>query len=184
MADLTRKQQRFIAEYLLDLNATQAAIRAGYGRKNAKQQGTENLAKPSIVAEIDKAIAERAERTGIAQDAVVEELKRLATSDLRDYSEWGPDGVYYFPSDEIDPEAARALSEVSMVKERRYDKHGDVIETVNVKLKAHDKKGALELLGRHLGMFKDNLSISSDRPLEIRVRGLRSNAGGSTPDSP
>ncbi len=71
---LTPKQQRFVEEYLIDLNATQAAIRAGYSKKTAKSIGQENLTKPYIAAVIDAAKAERSIRTEISQDWVLERL--------------------------------------------------------------------------------------------------------------
>lgn len=170
---LTPKQRRFVAEYLLDLNATQASIRAGYSRHSAKQIGTENLSKPALVAAIKEAQDERAKRNGISQDLVIEELKRLGTSDLRDYTTWDDKGVHYFSSDEIDPDAARALSEVSSITEQRYTPDGKKLaKTTNVKLKTHDKKGSLELLGRHLGMFKDNVSVDVNHPVVIEVVGI------------
>jgi len=73
VAKLTAKQQRFVEEYLIDLNATQAAIRAGYSPESAKEIGCENLTKPNIKAAIDKAMAERSRRTGITQDRVLRE---------------------------------------------------------------------------------------------------------------
>ncbi len=75
---MTQKQKRFVEEYLIDLNATKAAIRAGYSPKTANEQGSQNLAKVSIQAAIDKAMAERSRRTGINQDRVVQELAKLA----------------------------------------------------------------------------------------------------------
>lgn len=170
---LTPKQRRFVAEYLLDLNATQAAIRAGYSRRSAYSIGGENLEKPVVAKAIEEAQAERAKRTGVSQDFVIEELKRLAGSDLRNYSTWDERGVHYFPSEEIDPDAARALSEVSATTEQRYLPNGQKLaKTTNVKLKTHDKKGSLELLGRHLGMFKDNVSVDVNRPVVIEVVGI------------
>lgn len=74
MAKLTAKQKRFIEEYLYDLNATQAAIRAGYSPDTAGQIGNENLKKLEIKSSIDKAIAERSRRTGINTDRVLREL--------------------------------------------------------------------------------------------------------------
>ena len=70
---LTEKQSRFIHEYLVDGNATQAAIRAGYRAGNAKAQGNENLTKPDIKAALDRARLSLAERTGISAERVVEE---------------------------------------------------------------------------------------------------------------
>lgn len=78
MAKLTAKQKKFVEEYLIDLNATQAAIRAGYSTESAKEIGCENLTKPNVKAEIDKAIAERSRRTGINQDRVLRELAKIA----------------------------------------------------------------------------------------------------------
>jgi len=72
---LTPKQQRFIDEYLVDLNATQAAIRAGYSAKTAGQIGDENLKKPQIKAAIDEAMTKRTERTEIDQDYVLKTIK-------------------------------------------------------------------------------------------------------------
>jgi phage terminase small subunit len=78
---LTPKQEMFVKEYLVDLNATQAAIRAGYNKKTAKEIGAENLTKPNIKAEIDKAILKRSERTEIKADDVLRHWHDIATAD-------------------------------------------------------------------------------------------------------
>ena len=83
---LTPKQARFVEEYLIDLNATQAAIRAGYSAKTAYSVGHENLSKPEIAAAIQKEQAARSERTGITQDEVIRGLKKEATLDSEDSS--------------------------------------------------------------------------------------------------
>ncbi len=75
---MTRKQKRFCEEYLIDLNATQAAIRAGYSPNTANEQGARLLANVSIRAYIDKAMAERSKRTGINADRVLRELAKVA----------------------------------------------------------------------------------------------------------
>lgn len=80
MAKLTPKQQRFVDEYLIDLNATQAAIRAGYSPKTAGQIGEQNLKKLEIQAAIQKAQAERSERTLVTQDMVIKGLLTEAES--------------------------------------------------------------------------------------------------------
>ena len=90
MIGMTPKQQRFRDEYLIDLNATQAAIRAGYSKKTAKQIGTENLAKPALQEAIAEAMAARSERTKIDADWVLERLADEADADLADlYDENG-----------------------------------------------------------------------------------------------
>lgn len=177
MDNLTNKQRVFIAEYLKDLNATQAAIRAGYSQKTAGKIGTENLHKPVIAAEIERAMDERAERTRVDADKVVKELAKLGFSDWRELGSWSDAGVEWIPSEEISDEAAASVKDVSMTKERRYDRNGELLETTQTKLGLHDKKGALELLGRHLGMFKDNLNVSNDRPFVVKVKGLPRSGG-------
>ena len=77
MAKLTDKQRRFVEEYLIDLNATQAAIRAGYSVKTAKEIAAQNLTKLNISNEISKAMAERSRRTGVTADRVIEELAKI-----------------------------------------------------------------------------------------------------------
>lgn len=105
MAKLTPKQQRFVDEYLIDLNATQAAIRAGYSPKTANEMGAENLAKPSIKQAIEQAKAERSERTKITQDDVLKMWHDLATVDYNEISQllnvncrycWGVDHEYQY----------------------------------------------------------------------------------------
>lgn len=115
MAKLTAKQERFCTEYIIDLNATQAAIRAGYSVKTANRIASENLSKLDIQRKIQELQQERAERTEITQDRVLKELA----------------GIGFAP-------------------------------ITKGKIKAADKTKALELLGRHLGMFTDKLQIEGD----------------------
>lgn len=84
MAGLTAKQQRFVEEYLVDLNATQAAIRAGYKAKTAAVIGSENLKKPYVKAEIQKRQQEKSNKTGITQERVLNELAKVAFADAAD----------------------------------------------------------------------------------------------------
>lgn len=78
MKKLTPKQSRFIEEYMVDLNATQAAIRAGYSKKTAAAIGAENLTKPKIAAEIEKRQAAISEKLEITQETVAQELGKIA----------------------------------------------------------------------------------------------------------
>ena len=75
---LTEKQRRFVDEYLIDLNATQAAIRAGYSVKTAREQASQNLTKLNIQQAISEKMAERSKRTGVNQDRIVLELAKIA----------------------------------------------------------------------------------------------------------
>ena len=147
---LTPKQTRFVEEYLIDVNAKQAAIRAGYSPKTAKQQGQRLLTNVDVQAAVTKAQKARSERTNAEADEVVLELKRLAFSNIADYVEWGPDGVKLKDSADMSEEALRCVLEVS---ETKSEKGG------SVKFKLHDKRGALTDLMRHLGLFTDNLNL-------------------------
>ncbi|QKZ05839.1 terminase small subunit [Pseudomonas eucalypticola] len=156
---LTAKQQRFVDEYLIDLNATQAAIRAGYSEKTARSISNENLTKPDIQAAIAKGMQARSCRVEITQDMVLRELAKIGFSDIRKVVRWGETmvrmvgaeegeaedmvpyhGLALIDSTEIDDNTAGAIAEVSQGKD-------------GLKVKLHDKKGALVDIGRHLGMF-------------------------------
>jgi phage terminase small subunit len=93
MPALTAKQARFVAEYLVDLNATQAAIRAGYSARTANEQAARLLANVSVAAAVAEAQAARGKRTEVTQDRVALELARIAFGDPRRVMDWGPGGV-------------------------------------------------------------------------------------------
>lgn len=148
---MTQKQKRFIEEYLIDLNATQAAIRAGYSPDTAKEIGCENLTKPNIRARIDQAMAERSKRTGINQDRILEELAKIALLN--------PEKVVDLNHATIREDAtAEDLAAIASVKVKRFPtKDGEGIER---EIKFHDKNKALEMAGRHLGMFRDKIDMN------------------------
>ncbi len=158
---LTPKQRLFVTEYLIDLNATQAYIRAGYLVKSdnvAAVKGLELVRNGKVAAEIDKALKARESRTLITADRVLTELARLGFSDMRDYAMWGPHGVTLKHSDELTEAQARAVIQVSEHRtvKTTFSKEGDVVgETVqsNVTFKLADKEGSLDKLARHLGMY-------------------------------
>lgn len=152
MADsLTDKQQRFVEEYLVDLNATQAAKRAGYSQNTAQQMGWENLSKPLIADAIAKAKAERSKRTEVTQDKVLRELARIGFSDLRNVMNEG--GSLANP-DSWDDDTAASIGSIELVtRTAGFDSDGNrEVEYVS-KIKTWDKGAALEKLARHLGMF-------------------------------
>lgn len=159
---LTDKQAAFVAEYLVDLNATQAAIRAGYSERTAYRIGAELLQKTSVAEAIAAAQAKRAQRVEITADRVVSELAKIAFADPRDLMEWGPDGVKLKASADLTEEQAASVAEVS----ETTTKDGG-----SLRLKKHDKVKALELLGRHMGMFKDKVEteVSGDMNLHHEI---------------
>lgn len=153
---LTAKQERFVEEYLIDPNATQAAIRAGYSKNTAAQIGNENLRKPQIAEAISVAQATRSERTGVTADAVIQELAKIGFANMQDYMRVGSNGDPYLDFSGLTRDQAAALVEVTVedFKDGRGEEARDVRR---VKFKLADKKGALVDLGRHLGLFeKDN----------------------------
>lgn len=169
---LSNKQRRFVDEYLVDLNATQAAIRAGYAPKRADAIGYENLRKPDIAAHISERMKDREKRTEITQDMVVAELAKIGFADIRKALKWGPEiyvidkdtgeavasnGVSLIPSEDIDDTTAAAISEISQTAQ-------------GIKLKLHDKRAALVDLGRHLGMFKDKVELTGKDGAPIETK--------------
>jgi phage terminase small subunit len=151
MAGLTPKQQRFVEEYLVDLNATQAAKRAGYSKKTAGQVGAENLKKPVIADAIAEAQEARSERTSITQDTVLRELARLGFSNMLDYMRVGDDGDPYLDFSDLTREQAAAIAEVT-VEDFKDGRGEDARDVRKIKFKLADKKAPLELLGRHVGL--------------------------------
>ena len=153
---MTKKQKKFVEEYLIDLNATQAAIRAGYSPETAGSIGAENLKKPEIKSRIDKAMAERSRRTGINQDRVLQELARIGFAKITDI---------------VDPETAEIRTDAS-------DDDLACIQSIKIKpnefgtereVKLYDKKSALVDLGKHLGLFKDKVELTGDMDLNITI---------------
>ena len=146
---LTAKQQRFVEEYLVDLCATQAAIRAGYSQKTANRMGSENLSKPVIQAAIQKALKRRSKRTEVTADNVLREYARLAFADITNVVSLTGQSVVVKSLDDLLPEVTAAISEVSETKD-------------GLRVKFHSKTAALEALGRHLGLFNDKLLVKRD----------------------
>lgn len=143
---LTAKQQRFVIEYLVDLNATQAAIRAGYAAKGAKDQAWQNMQNPEIVAAIKAAMEARNQRTKVDADYVLQRLTAIDQMDLAEIH--GDDG-------KLLPIKQWPLIWRQMVKE---------VDMKTGKVKFHDKLRALELLGKHVDVnaFRENVNHSGN----------------------
>ena len=157
---MTAKQRRFVEEYLIDLNATQAAIRAGYKVESAQQMGSENLSKPVINTAIERAMAAQSRRTGVTADRVIRELARIAFVNPNEVIDTRTGGVRQSAS----PDDLAAIQAVK-VKQMDLD-NGTSIER---EVRLNDKMKALELLGKHLGMFKDKVDVGMDGELKITV---------------
>jgi len=149
---LTPKQEAFVQEYLVDLNATQAAIRAGYSKRTAYRTGADNLKKPQIATAIAKAKVERAKRVEITADRVLEELARIGFANVRDLFEWDEESATFISSRDLTEEQAAAVASVK-AETTRYTRDDGTTETkIKLELKTHDKLGALREIGKHLGI--------------------------------
>lgn len=153
MAKLTDKQQRFVDEYLIDLNATQAAIRAGYSVRTANEQGAQNLAKLSIQDAISKKMAARSRRTGVNAERVVLELAKVAFAKMTDIVD---------SNGRIKEDASPDdLACIESIKYKESDnEYGGSVER---EVKIASKLKALELLGKHLGMWSDKFNVTVEK---------------------
>jgi phage terminase small subunit len=157
MRDLTDKQQRFVEEYLVDLNATQAALRAGYKHPD---NGRQLLTKTHVRTTIQEALDKRAERTRVTADKVVKELARLAFTDMRSFVKWGPHGFEFVDSDDLPKDDTAAVTKVKLSPTQ----FGDRME-----IELGHKDSALRMLAEHVGLF-DSSARGNDDPLEDVAR--------------
>ena len=182
---MNASQQRFVDEYLVDLNATQAAIRAGYSAKTAEQQGPRLLGNAGVAAGIAAAIKARSERTHITQDRVLQELARVALFDIRKL--YREDGSLKAPH-ELDDDSAAALSGIEVVEEFgegpsdeiESQPHGGGLKRRRTlvgftkKVKLWDKPASLTLAMRHLGMLIDRTELTGKNgaPLPVGINSV------------
>lgn len=153
---MTPKQEKFCQEYMIDLNATQAAIRAGYSVKYANTNVTKLLQNTTIAKRIEELKKETEKESKVNLQMVLDELARIAFMDLRKlYDENGE----LKKITDLDDDTARALSGVEITVERAYS-DGDKKPDYTKKFRTVDKKGALELLGKHFGAFTDKVEHS------------------------
>jgi phage terminase small subunit len=171
---LTAKQARFVAEYLIDLNATQAAIRAGYSARTAAEIGYELLRRPAVAAAIAEAQAARAQRMEITADRVVAELAKIGFANMADYMRVGADGDPVLDFSTLTRDQASALIEIA-VDDYIDGRGGEARQVRRVRFKLVDKRAALVDLGRHLGIFKDKIEVitpaeEAERATEAREK--------------
>ena len=173
--DLTPKQKRFVEEYLVDLNATQAAIRAKYSENTAGSQAFDLLKKPEIQAAIQAEMDKRSKRTNITADNVLKELMRIATADLSGaYDEQGR----LKPIHEIPEDTRRAMSGVKVFEE--FEGFGaDRVKIGEVReVKFWDKPKSLEILARHLKLLTDKVEVSGSVTISDRLAKARKRVRG------
>ncbi|EES51337.1 terminase small subunit [Clostridium botulinum] len=161
MAKMTAKQKLFCNEYLIDLNATQAAIRAGYSESSAKEIGSINLTKVNIKEYIEKRMGKREIRTEITQDKVLNELAKIGFANIDDYVE--------VELDEYEDKVVK-IKATKDIPDDKIAAISSIKQGANgIEVKLHDKVKALENIGRHLGMFKDKLEISGTNEIQVKL---------------
>ena len=147
---MTEKQKIFANEYLVDLNATRA-YRVAYPSvkkdETAAAAATRMLRNVKVAAYIQERMRERQKRTEITQDRVLQELAAIAFAKATDYAEVEGGQVIIKDTVNLDEQQVKAIAGI---KEGKY----------GIEVKLNDKEKALELLGRHLGMFKDRMEVS------------------------
>ena len=168
---LTPKQKLFCKYYLISLNATDAAIKAGYSKKTANRIGTENLSKPVIREYLESQMKSKEQELDISVDRILRELASIAFLDISEF--YNDDGTLKNIK-QIDETARRAIQSVTTREEQ-----GATIENGEIKpqffnvnnIKANDKLKALELLGKYHSIFKDKIEHSFDEKIENWLRG-------------
>lgn len=169
---LNERQQLFVDNYLIDLNATQAAVRAGYSKKTARTIASKLLTNVDIMVAISAAQADRADRTKITQDRVLTEIGRIGLVDPRKAFDANN---ALLPVKEWPDEISAAISSIKILEVR--DAEGNVTgETKEIKF--WDKTAALTLAARHLGMLNDKVTLDVTDNLADRLARARLRVGG------
>ncbi|MFH1737625.1 MAG: terminase small subunit [bacterium] len=174
---LTPKQHIFVIEYLVDLNATQAALRAGYSAKTAYQAGKQNIHKSTIKAAIDAAMAERAKRINLTADRVLQELALIGFANMADFIHVDESGmVQALPFETLAEGQSRIVKKVKDKRVIRSTKgtesspDGDQILDATFEFELCDKVKSLELLSRHLGLLHDKTELDIKQPVQITIK--------------
>jgi phage terminase small subunit len=159
--EVTPKQERFIAEYLIDLNATQAAIRAGYSPKTAASQGERLLRNAEIQATVSAKQSQQLARADLTATRVLEEMRRLAFSDVRElFDEKGN----LRPIHTLTPEQSACISGLEVIIKNA--KAGDGATDTVHKVKVWDKPKVLDMLGKHFGILTEQVQHTGTLKLE------------------
>ena len=158
---LTPKQMRFVDEWLIDFNGKQAAIRAGYSAKTAEATAARLLRNVKVQAEIARRQKDLQRRTEVSQERVVKELARVAFADATDYVQVETRTVEKNDGTELSYQTVTLTETAELSADQRAAIAGIKQGTNGVEVKLHDKIKALELLGRHIGMFNDKLEVKA-----------------------
>lgn len=166
MAKLTEKQRRFCKEYPVDLNATQAAIRAGYARGSANREGPKLLSNPVIQREIQKTIQKVEQKLEITTERIMAEYAKLGFSDMADYGDWDEHGKAKLRSSKDLGDKTAAIQEMHI---QQFENDDGTTERV-IKFKLHPKIAALDSLCKMKGLFIERRELSGPGggPIEVK----------------
>ena len=171
------RYERFAREYVIDLNGKRAAVAAGYSENSAKEQASRLLTKSNVRKRIDRLFSERASRLEIKADRVLEEIARLAFSNIQDFTRLDPEGKPVLDFSDVSRDQYSAVQEI---REDATGGTGDgerkVVLRTTVKLA--DKIRSLELLGRHLKLFTDKVEVTGLEELAERINRIRNRKNG------
>jgi len=169
---LTPRQQRFVEEYMIDLNASAAAVRAGYSPKTARFIGHENLTKPNIQSAVSSARSQLAKRSEVSLDWVISQYMKIASANPFDYLQFHPDGT-------VTPKRAEILRDLGTAIVE-YSEDEELVESVelgqvrrvrlHIKIRLANRMAALLALGRYLGMFNGNAAPDDSQVPYPRVQ--------------
>lgn len=148
---ITAQQERFCQEYLIDLNATQAALRANYADPS---YGRHLLTIPHVSECIARLMQERAARTKVTADRVLEELADVAFTTFDELGAWDEDSLRFIPSAELPRSARRSVQAVKVKRTSRVSPDGAETNTVEMEIRQHDKLSALDKIAKHLGLYR------------------------------
>ncbi|MEN8196703.1 MAG: terminase small subunit [Pseudomonadota bacterium] len=175
---LTDRQGLFVREYLVDLNATQAAIRAGYARGSASRRGWALRRHPRVAAQINAALDDRARLVGITAERVLYEIALLGFANIKDYFEANEDGTAGLDPSALTREQAAAITEIQVEDPGAGAVgQGGRRGARRVKIKLADKSRNLELIGRHLGIFTRAPAREAAKGGAVQGDGVRGGAG-------
>lgn len=170
-------QQRFVKEYMVDYCARDAIVRAGYKGDNSGTRGSNMLRNKRVRAKIAKEQEKMSKKLEITQERILHEYEKIAFANVRDVVEWDKNKLTLKKSSTLSEDTSAAIEEVSITNNRG---------SKAVKVRMHDKKGALDSLARHLGLFNDKIELrgSNNKPISfINITAIGGSDGETVPDN-
>lgn len=160
---MTPRKERFCYEYIIDLNAAQAAIRAGYSPRTAKSQGQRLLTDVDVRTLIERLKAERLERAKVTADEVLIGMSGMFRTDMGQIMRWGPNGGEVFDSEGLDTAARASVQSVKVRRQRLLKGSGEDAapwEVEDIEVRLVDRIRIADLLMRHLGLLTERVEHS------------------------